>query len=298
MDLSETPQQLGAFAALVWVWALDFLPRLGGALFLLVAGAFAASWASRGMRRMLQRARHIDPTLKPVITAIIRYGILLLVIIAALGQLGVQTASILAALGAIVLAIGLALQGTLANLAAGIMLLWLRPFHVSDFIESSGGVAGTVEELGFFTTQLRTWDGIYRSVPNAQLWNAALTNHSRNPTRLCFIDFPIAYHDDVAEGRRILAEVAAEHPNVLADPAPVAVPLSLGENTVVLQLRAWTPNRVLWDTRWDLTQTGKKRLEEAGITVSAPRQLLLAPQDGSVSPPAPPPAPPAGHGRA
>lgn len=273
MDLSQAPGQLNAFATMLWTWSLEFLPRLGGALLLLVVGFIAASWAARAARRMLSTSERIDRTIVPVLAAVLRYGILILVVVAALGQLGVQTTSLLAVLGAAGLAIGLALQGTLSNIAAGFMLLWLRPFNVGDYVEG-GGVAGTVLELGLFNTQLNTWDGIYKVIPNSQIWNSVITNYSRNPRRLVLIEFGIAYEDDVATGRKVLREMAEAHPNVLKEPAPVVVPLSLGDSAVVLQLRAWAPNAFFWDTRWDLTETGKKQLEAAGITIPFPQRVV------------------------
>jgi small conductance mechanosensitive channel len=284
MDLTQAPEQLGALAALLWTWTADFLPRLGGAVLLLVVGFVVAGWASRAVYQVVSRSERVDATLKPIIKAVVRYGILIIILVAALGQLGVQTASILAALGAIGLAIGLALQGTLSNIAAGIMLLWLRPFEVGDHIETSG-VAGTVEELGLFATQIRTWDGIYKFVPNSSLWNTTLTNYTRNPTRLVLLEFGIAYEDDIAEGRRVLKEVAEAHPDVLDDPAPVVVPLSLADSAVVLQLRAWAPNPIFWDVRWALTETGKKRLEAAGLTIPFPQHVVhVVGSDGNDTP--------------
>jgi small conductance mechanosensitive channel len=131
-----------------------------------------------------------------------------------------------------------------------------------------------VEELGLFATQIRTWDGIYKFVPNSSLWNTTLTNYTRNPTRLVLIEFGIAYEDDIAEGRRVLREMAERHPDVLDDPAPVAVPLSLADSAVVLQLRAWAPNAMFWDVRWALTEAGKKQLEAAGISIPFPQRVV------------------------
>jgi len=273
MDLTQAPEHLGTLATIAWTWTVTFLPRLGGAVLLILIGVFVARMASRGVARLLGHSERVDKTLKPIIKAIIRYAILAIVLIAALGQLGVQTTSILAALGAIGLAIGLALQGTLSNIAAGIMLLWLRPFEVGDYIEGNGQ-AGTVVELGLFATQIRTWDGIFKFVPNSNLWNTTLTNYTRNPTRLVLLEFGIAYEDDIAEGRRVLREVAEQHPDVLKDPAPLVVPLSLGDSAVVLQMRAWAPNSIFWDVRWALTETGKKKLEEAGITIPFPQRVV------------------------
>ncbi len=273
MDISFAPEQVSAFAVVIWSWIADFLPRFGGAIVILVVGFFVSRWAGRGVYNLVKDSEHIDNTLKPIIRAVVRYGVLILVLVAALGQLGVQTASILAALGAIGLAIGLALQGTLSNIAAGIMLLWLRPFEAGDYIETDN-VTGTVVELGLFATQIRTWDGLFKFVPNSGLWNTTLTNYTRNPTRLVLLEFGIAYEDDIAKGRQVLQEVASEHVNVLDDPLPVIVPLSLGDSAVVLQMRAWALTDVFWDTRWELTEIGKKRLEEAGITIPFPQRVV------------------------
>jgi len=273
MDVAQAPEKLDALATVAWTWAVAFLPHFGGALLLLVIGLIAAGWIGRIVRRVLERSQRVDRTVAPVLAAVVRYAILILIFVAALGQLGIQTTSLLAVLGAAGLAIGLALQGTLSNIAAGIMLLWLRPFNLGDFIEFSGA-AGTVEEIGLFSTRLKTWDGIYKFVPNSELWNTTLTNYSRNPTRLVLLNFGIAYEDDVKTGREVLRKVAEEHTNVLKDPPPVVVPLSLGDSAVVLQLRAWAPNPVFWDTQWDLTEMGKKRLEEAGITIPFPQRVV------------------------
>ncbi len=281
MDLMQAPDQLSAFALIVWTWAASFLPRLGGAVIILLVGLMIARWASRAVYQVVGRSERVDATLKPVVKAAVRYGILAIVVVAALGQLGVQTASILAALAAIGLAIGLALQGTLSNIAAGIMLLWLRPFEVGDYIEA-GGEAGTVVELGLFATQTRTWDGLFRFVPNSNLWNTTVTNYTRNPTRLVLLEFGIAYEDDIAEGRRVLKQVADEHPDVLDDPEPIVVPLSLADSSVVLQLRAWAPTPIFWAVRWALTEAGKKRLEAAGLTIPFPQRVVhvVAPEGG------------------
>jgi len=206
-----------------------------------------------------------------------------MVMVAALAQLGVQTASILAALGAAGLAIGLALQGTLANIAAGLMLLWLRPFRVGDYIETSA-VAGTVIEVNLFNTQMRTWDGIYKFVPNSELWSTTITNYTRNPTRLILIEFGIDYENDIGKARKLLTDFAARHPQVLADPPVQVVPLTLGDSSVVLQLRAWSNTPDFWTTRWDLTEGGKNELEAAGLTIPFPQHVIHF-ADPSASPP-------------
>jgi small conductance mechanosensitive channel len=137
-----------------------------------------------------------------------------------------------------------------------------------------------VEELSLFNTQLKTWDGIYKFVPNSSLWNTVLTNYTRNPTRLIILDFSIDYGDDIARGRKVLADMAAAHPKVLKEPGIQVVPLSLADSAVVLELRAWASNDVFWDVRWDLTQGGKKALEEAGLTIPFPQRVVRVVGDG------------------
>lgn len=236
-------------------------------------GYILAGYVGRGVVRLIDRTGRLDPTLKPVIRSVIRYSIIVLAAVAALGQIGVQTASLLAVLGAAGLAIGLALQGTLANIAAGLMLLWLRPFRVGDFIETNA-VAGTVEEVNLFNTRIRTWDGIFKFVPNSELWSTTITNYTRNPTRLILIEFGIAYEDEIARGRGVLAAFAAEHPQVLKDPPVQVVPLTLGDSSVVLQLRAWSNTTDFWATRWDLTEGGKNAIESAGLTIPFPQRVI------------------------
>jgi small conductance mechanosensitive channel len=283
MDIAQTAHDLSDTATLLWTALAAFLPRLVSALAVLAIGYVIVGSIAKGLRRLLQRAHHIDATLAPAIVATVRYTLLIIVFVAALSQLGVQTTSILAALGAVALAIGLALQGTLQNIAAGLMLLWLRPFRVGDYIENPS-VAGTVEEIALFATQLRTWDGIYKFVPNSSLWNTIVTNYTRNATRLIAIDFGIAYGDDITKGRQVLKQHAEAHPKVLKVPEVQVVPLSLADSSVVLQVRAWASTPEFWATRWDLTEGGKKALEAAGITIPFPQRVVhmvnVAPRDG------------------
>lgn len=301
-------EDISNFASAVWDWLLIFLPRLAGAIAIVVIGYLLAGYAGRGVVRLIDRTGRLDPTLKPVIRSVVRYAIIIIVIVAALGQLGVQTASILAALGAAGIAIGLALQGTLSNIAAGLMLLWLRPFRAGDYIETTD-VAGTVEEINLFHSRIRTWDGIYKFVPNSQLWSTTITNYTRNPTRLILIEFGIAYENDIARGRAVLADFARSHQQVLDDPPVQVVPLTLGDSAVVLQLRAWSSTPEFWATRWDLTEGGKKALEEAGLTIPFPQHVIHfadptapppagMPQNVRQAIPAPPPPAPVPHSEA
>lgn len=161
-------------------FALGFGLDLLGAILILVVGWWVAGRAAALVRHSLRNAKFVDATLKPLAASIVRYAILVFVIIAVLSNFGVETTSIIAVLGAAGLAIGLALQGTLSNIAAGVMILILRPLKIDEFVEA-GSVSGTVVEITLFTTLLKTPDGVFISAPNSQIWNSAIKNYSRNP---------------------------------------------------------------------------------------------------------------------
>ena len=274
MELTDAPQELGAAAAMVWAWALTFLPRLGAALLILIAGFFLAGWAGRLIRGIAGRAPHIDETVKPFLGTVVRYAVLLLFLVAALAQLGVQTASLLAVLGAAGLAIGLALQGTLQNIAAGIMLIYLRPFRVGDYIETPT-VAGKVQEIGLFVTHLETGDGLFFFAPNSEIWNKPLKNHSRNPRRQITLQIGIDYGADPAEARRVLLEMAASEPRLLTDPAPVVYVERYSESAIIVSFQAWAPNASFWDVQRTLMEEAKRRLQAAGIEIPFPQRIVV-----------------------
>jgi small conductance mechanosensitive channel len=206
LTLDLSPESINRAIDVAWTWTAAFLPRFVAAI--LIIGSLIARWLSRAIFNVTGRSGHIDATVRPILAAMVRYSILILVFIAALSQVGVQTASLFAVLGAAGLAIGLALQGTLSNIAAGLMLLWLRPFHVGDFIEVNG-MAGTVREIGLFVCHLETFDGIFLFAPNSTIWNQALRNHTRNAGRLISIDITLPANADADRARTILLGMAS-----------------------------------------------------------------------------------------
>ncbi len=248
-------------------YGLDVL----GALAILVAGSMVAGWARRSVLRVLNRAPRVDETLKPVIASIVRYGILVFVLIAVLAQFGVQTTSIIALLGAAGLAVGLALQGTLQNIAAGIMLLFLRPFRVGDYIDAEG-LSGTVGEIGLFTTHLRTYDGIYLEAPNAKLWNRAILNYSRVEARRLDIVVGISYDDDIDKALAVLLELLTSDARVNAEPAPQVLVKELADSSVNLDLRCWVDAGDYWGLLFDLNKAVKQRLDAEGISIPFPQR--------------------------
>jgi len=254
-------------------WAIEFTPKLISALIIMIVGWMAAAWARRAVRTALLRSKRLDRTIHNVLASTVRYAILIIVLVAALGQLGVSTTSLLAALGAAGLAIGLALQGTLSNIAAGIMLLWLRPFRIGDYVETSD-VAGTVREIGLFATELDTYDGIYRFVPNSEIWNTPITNYSRNPSRMTNLVIGISYGSDINKARDLLLELARECEPVADDPAPIAFVASLDDSAVTLNYRVWIANADYWATMRYLLEESKRRLDAAGIEIPFPQRVI------------------------
>ncbi len=271
--IPNTPQELNAVAAMLWAWAVAFLPRLLGAVLIVIAGSFAARWAGRGVALLINSSGRVDETVTPVAAAIVRYGILVFVVILALDRLGVATSSLLAILGAAGLAIGLALQGTLTNIAAGLMLLWLRPFRVGDFIEVNN-MAGRVREIGLFVCQLETYDGIFIMAPNSTIWNYALRNHSRNPSRLLTLAITLPGNADTGRARQILEDMAAGDGRIQKQPAPLAFVDSYADDTIVMILRLWANFTEFADIQRTLIETTRRQLEAAGIDILVPARIV------------------------
>lgn len=250
--------------------AVQYSFSILGAIVLLILGWIASGLLSRWARSGLGRIHGIDATLAQFFSNIIRYAVLVIVIVMVLGQFGVQTASILAALGAIGLAIGLALQGTLQNIAAGIMLLVLRPFRVGEYIDT-GSVNGIVQDIGLFATELKTYDGLYRLAPNSLLWNVPVTNYSRLSTRMHDFKVGIAYEDDIDKALSILLDLANNEERILKDPAPTAFVMELGDSAVILALRYWANSSVWWMTSRDMTKRTKEAFDAAGVSIPFPQ---------------------------
>jgi small conductance mechanosensitive channel len=219
-------------------WLVVALPQVVAAVLLIVVGYWVARWAERALARFLDRHRVLDLTFRGAVTALVRYSILLLALIAALQQLGIQTTSILATVGAVFVAIGLALQGTLSNLAAGLMLLWLRPFRVGDAIETAS-VAGAVTDVGLFATEIQRADGVYVFTPNSDLWIRPLSNLSRMPSRMVDLKLPIKKSSSIQAARERLLTMAGAEESVHKTPPPAVVVSALTETAVVLSLQAW-----------------------------------------------------------
>lgn len=245
--------------------------RLLGAVLILVAGNMIGNWVSNRIKAV----RRLDETLSSFLGGFAKYAILAVAIIAVLGQFGIQTASLLAVLGAAGLAIGLSLQGTLSNVAAGTMLLILRPFKVGDFI-TFNGVSGTVKSLALFGTELATADNVYIFVPNSRLWNADLYNFSRNGTRRHDFAVGISYDDDIEKAFKVINNVLDKDSRVILDEGkePQIMVESMGDFSVNLKVRLWCKSEEYWPVKWDMNKAMKEALDKNGITIPFPTRTI------------------------
>ena len=244
------------------------------AVAILVAGYLLAGWVSRTIQTRLARLKQFDKTLIPIITQIARYAILVFTLILVLAEFGIQTTSIIAVLGAAGLAIGFALQGTLQNVAAGLMLLFIRPFHVGDFIETGAG-SGTVEAIGMFMTLMRTPQGLFMAVPNSSIWSDSITNYSKLPNRRIELVVGISYDDDIDRACAVILDLALGEERVLDSPEPVVNVTNLGDSSVDLELRVWTRREDYWSVRWELIREVKYALDKAGISIPYPHVQVV-----------------------
>jgi small conductance mechanosensitive channel len=248
----------------------EFGLKVAGAILLLVLGAWIAKRIRSGVHRHLG-ATGLDATLIPFVAALLYWGMLAFVIIAVIGVLGVPTAQFVAVLGAAGLAVGLALQGTLSNFAAGVMLLIFRPFSVGHWVEI-GGTAGSVQEISVFSTILHTGDNVKVVVPNSQVYGQTIRNVSANPTRRIDLVIGVGYDDDLQVAKDTMLRVLASDARVLADPAPNVQVSELGDSSVDFIVRPWCATIDYWALRWGLLRALKEELEAAGCNIPFPQR--------------------------
>lgn len=255
-----------------------------GAIVTLVVGFGAASWLSRLVNRAMQKSDKIDPVFRPLPAKIVRVAVVIFTLIAVLNRFGVETTSLIALLGAASLAIGLALQGTLSNVAAGLMILLFRPFKIGDAIKLDGSVF-VVDALGFFACKAHLPDGPTAFLPNSKIWGQTIVNLSVTDQDRRRIDevYGIGYGDDIDAALSILRRIAADEPRVLQDPAPLIKVETLGDNSVNILFRVWTARADWFDTKLDLVQRCKQQLEAGGISIPFPqRELHIVSQPAAV----------------
>lgn len=252
----------------------DFAVNLLIAGLILAVTLIASRWAGQAARRALGRLRGFrrDQTVLNFLVQVIRVGIVIIGLIAVLQRLGVQTTSIIAVLGAASLAVGLALQGTLSNVAAGVLLLVLRPYRVGDVVQIRD-VSGSVQKLDLFTTQLSNANNHKIVVPNSQVLGDVIVNLSGQRTRRVEINFTVGYGEDLDRARGVLKNVAVAHEKVLAEPEPWTGVTGLLDSAVQITLHAWVASGDWWQTQADLMQGGKEALDAADIEIPFPHQV-------------------------
>jgi small conductance mechanosensitive channel len=258
--LLATRTALSQLAALAVRYSFSFI----GAIVLLVVGWILSGMISRWVYKGLSKVHGIDETLARFFQSVVHYGLLVLVFVAVLGQFGVQTTSLLAALGAAGLAIGLALQGTLQNIAAGIMLLVLRPLRVGEYIET-GSVKGFIIEIGLFATEMKTADGLYLMAPNSTLWNTPITNHSREQERRQELSVAIGNDADASAVKQAILRIATGDKRVKSSPPPRVFSDGLTADKTVLTLQYWATTSQWSDTRYDMIDALKDGLKAQGV---------------------------------
>lgn len=255
----------------LFMWLRLHMMEIAGAFAVLVIGLLLAGLVSRWARIALSRSSKLDATVSQFLANLIKYSLWALVLVTVLAQFGVQTTSILAALGGMALAVGLALQGTLSNVASGVMILVQKPFRVGEGI-TVGGITAVVQDIGLFTTELKQFDGLFVMVPNSELWNQAIVNFHRHPIRRFELLVGIGYDDSMDQARQELLGLAAADPRVLADPEPVAFVNSLDDSSVGIGLRVWCSTGDYVAVSWDLTEQAKARFDAVGISIPYPQR--------------------------
>jgi len=256
--------------AKIWELLTIYGLKVLAAIAVLIVGRWVAKGLT-GFTEKIMNKRQVDPTVVSFVANMTYIGLLVFVVLAALGQLGIQTTSFIAVIGAAGLAIGLALQGSLSNFAAGFLMIIFRPFKVGDFIEGAG-VAGTVEKIQIFTTQLKTPDNKTIIIPNAKLSGDNIVNFSAKGTRRVDMVFGIGYGDDMDKARKIITDVIDNDPRVLKDPPPKIAVLALGDSSVDFAVRPWVKVSDYWDLWFDVTETIKKRFDADGVSIPFPQR--------------------------
>lgn len=249
---------------------IDYLPTLIGALALLFIGLWVIKLIVKYVGKLFEK-KDYDETLEVFTLNALRWGLRIMLFVLVITQLGVQSASLVAAIGAAGLAIGLAMQGSLSNLAGGVLIIILKPFKIGDWIEAQG-VSGSVVEISLFYTKLNTFGNQLAILPNGDLSNNNIINYSSNGTRKENMGFGISYDDDLKKAKEVLRKLVEEQDDILKDPAPQIIVSELGADSVNFSVRYYAENSKFWDLHWFMIEEGKIRLEEAGMTIPYPQR--------------------------
>jgi small conductance mechanosensitive channel len=261
---------LGKVLDTLTVWVTQYSVKLVAAILIIIIGRWISRRISRLLGRLLEK-NNVDVTLVRFMENLTYYALIVVVLIAAVGQLGINTTSFLTIVGAAGLAIGLALKDSLSNFAAGVMLTLFRPFRVGDFVEA-GGVTGTVHGITMFNTILNTVDNKRVIVPNGIVTSNVITNVTANTTRRVDLVIGISYEDDVAKAKEVLTGIINAEKRILPDPTPKIAVSELGDSSVNFVVRSWVKTEDYWDVYFDLTEKIKITLDKEGISIPYPQR--------------------------
>lgn len=270
--------ELGDLAGIDWNALLDKAQTLGtefglqalAAILIFYIGRMIARIISNGLKKVMQK-QEVDKILESFVSNLVYWLLMTFVIIAAINQLGIQTTSLIAIMGAAGLAVGLAMQGSLSNFAAGVLIVLFRPYRVGDFVEAAG-ISGSVEQVQILTTILKTPDNKQIIVPNSEIMGSIITNYSANETRRVDLVFGVSYSDDIDKVRSILTEMVNADERILKDPECVIKVGELADSSVNFLVRPWVKTTDYWGVYWDLTEAVKKRFDKEDISFPFPQQ--------------------------
>ena len=256
--------------AIDWIWNL--MPNLVLAIIILIFGLWVVKFLNRMVRKFFEK-KDYDLTLETFLQSFISIALKIILFVLVVTQLGVKTSSLVAILGAAGLAIGLALQGSLANFAGGVLLLVFKPFKVGDFI-SAQGVEGNVKEISIFNTKLTTFGNQIAIIPNGQLSNGNVINYNAEPIRKDNYIIGISYDANIKSAKEILLKICADKSTILKEPAPEVYVDSLGDNAVNITLRYWVKNEDFWQAKFYVHEESKLRFDDAGIEIPFPQRVM------------------------
>ena len=249
---------------------VEFGIRLLIALVIFYVGRIVARMLQRGLRKVME-AQEMDKILQTFVSNLVYWTLMVFVIIAAINQVGIQTTSLIAVMGAAGLAVGLALQGSLSNFAAGVLIVLFRPYRVGDWVEAAG-ISGAVEQVQILTTVLKTGDNKQIIVPNSQIMNSIITNYSANDTRRVDLIIGVSYEDDLDKVRKTIQELVDADERILREPACTIAVAALADSSVNFTVRPWVKTADYWDVMFGLTEAIKKRFDQDGISFPFPQQ--------------------------
>ncbi|QLL12090.1 mechanosensitive ion channel family protein [Pseudomonas chlororaphis] len=279
MDLNAEVDNL-VKASQAWIpMIMEYGSRVLLAVITLAIGWWLINSLTQKVGKLLA-LRNADQALQGFISSLANVILKVLLVVSVASMIGVETTSFVAAIGAAGLAIGLALQGSLANFAGGVLILLFRPFRIGDVIEAQG-ISGTVDSIQIFHTVLRTGDNKTVIVPNGNLSNGIITNHNRQLTRKVIFDVGVNYEADLQKAREVLLDLAKDE-RVLTDPEPVAVVSMLGDSAITLSLRVWVKTADYWDVMFRFNELSRDRLKDAGIDIPFPQRVIRVVQEAAV----------------